>query len=266
LLKPQSAEQTYLTKLAREAETLRRLGEDAILATKRIAPADAAAPDKGQALGLMRQLVTAVGEMVVKLRLAATEGSALADKVFSPTAGFEELPEEQAKALKELKKEKEKEEKAKAAQLQQMQQQRGGGAMRGYSRGRGSYGYQPYQVPAAFNPMMMASQASMQQQWPVQGMQGQQQMGAMMPQQGYMWHPDGYMAGMGRGRGAAFYKPDTRVVAKCYACGVLGHYAKDGMCLPGAREAFQAAQMQNLAAAAGAAPLALAGPSAGGGN
>ena len=115
--------------------------------------------------------------------------------------------------------------------------------------------------------MMMAATAGVQQQWPGQGIQTQQQMGCMMSPPGYMWHPDGYMVGAGRGRGAAYYKPDARVVAKCYACGVLGHYSKDNVCLPGAREAYQAAQMGSMAAAAaGVVPLALQGPSTGGGN
>ena len=60
--------------------------------------------------------------MVLQLRMAAAVGLELADKVFSPVAGYDELPEEQAKAFGEYKKEQEKESRAKAQQAA-----RGGG-------------------------------------------------------------------------------------------------------------------------------------------
>ena len=91
--------------------------------------------------------------MVLQLRMAAAEGLELADKVFSPVAGYDELPEEQAKAFREYKREQEKESRAKAQQAA-----RGGEGGRGASgyRGRGHYGYQPYIVPQQYGQQMTA--------------------------------------------------------------------------------------------------------------
>ena len=33
-------------------------------------------------------------------------------------------------------------------------------------------------------------------------------------------------------------------MARCYSCGTVGHFSKDGVCLPGAREAYQAVMAQ----------------------
>ena len=72
----------------------------------------------------------------------------MADKVFSPTAGYEGLSAEQIKILKELDKEKEKEEQQRKNQAQTQAQEpqmyggRGGYVHRPYHRGQGYY--RPY--------------------------------------------------------------------------------------------------------------------------
>ena len=78
-------------------------------------------------------------------RMALERGAAVADKVFSPTAGYEGLSAEQVKILKELDKEREKEEQEKKKQqaLQETQTGSGrGGYYRPYNRGQGFY--RPY--------------------------------------------------------------------------------------------------------------------------
>ena len=97
--------------------------------------------------------------------------------------------------------------------------------------------------------------ASQQQAWPPV----QQQVPApaysyQVPPPQY-WHPDGF--GGGRGGGLQ-YRPE-RSVAKCYGCGVLGHYNKDNRCLPGAKEAYQALQA-SMQSGQQNQQLAIAGP------
>ena len=69
------------------------------------------------------------------------------------------------------------------------------------------------------------------------------------------WHPDGFVGGRG---GSLQYRPE-RSVAKCYGCGVLGHYNKDNRCLPGAKEAYQALQA-SMQSGQQNQQLAIAGP------
>ena len=105
----------------------------------------------------------------------------------------------------------------------------------------------------------------------IQPMQNQQGVWAMQfPQQQQMayQHPDGYYVGRGRGG----FRSENRPVAKCYGCGALGHFNKDNLCLPGAREAYMAIQMamqqgqgsQQMAMqqVQGAQQLAVTGPAA----
>ena len=206
------------------------------------------------ALRLQRQLVLDIGGTVLQTRMAAAEGMELAEKIFSPVAGYDELPEDQAKAFKEYKKEQEKEAKARAQQAARGRGGRGGG---GY-RGRGYYNYQPYTIPPQYGHQVMqtapapAGYAGQQQAWPA----AQQQLAysTQVPPPQY-WHTDGF--GGGRGGGFQGYRPE-RSVAKCYGCGVLGHYNKDNRCLPGAREAYQAIQASMQAGQ----QLALTGPGA----
>ena len=54
------------------------------------------------ALRLQRQLVREIGGTVLQMRMAAAEGMELADKIFSPVAGYDELQEDQAKASKNI--------------------------------------------------------------------------------------------------------------------------------------------------------------------
>ena len=259
-----------MTTVARSVETMRQLGEDAVLELLQLtpAPAPAAAPDvpaiQGRVLRMVRQMVLDAGETVLKLRMAAEDGAALANQAWSPVAGYDELPDNIAKAYKELKKDKEKE--AKAAVAQQAQRG-GGGPTRGYYRGRG-YHYQPYvvpqtytaqqQLPAAMGAPPPGYAAQQQQMWPGQTAPGQQ-----YGYQQVLWPPDGYMHGGFRGRGGL--RPDVRSVAKCYGCGVLGHFNKDNVCLPGAREAYQALQASMQLGQAGQ-QLAIQGPPGTGGN
>ena len=217
------------------------------------------------ALRLQRQLVLDLMGTVLQLCMAAAEGMELADKIFSLVAGYDGLHEDQAKAFKEYKKEQEKESKAKAQQAA-----RGGGGYRGAGgyRGRGYYNYQPYTVPQQYGQQ---PPAVMQQAQAPPGYAGQQQVWPAAQQQtsapvyGYQappppqyWHPDGFVGG--RGGGFQGYRPE-RSVAKCYGCGVLGHYNKDNRCLPGAREAYQAIQASMQAGQQGQ-QLALTGPGA----
>ena len=215
-----------MTKTVRALETARQAGEDVLLQLAQLSVADAAVPEiQAAAQRQARQQVLDLGTLVLHLRMAATEGRDMVEHIFSPVAGIDELPEEQAKAFRERKKEKEKEEKARATAAQAAAQSaaqsanRGGGYYRGSYRGRGGYGYQPYQVPQQYAP-----------QGPCYGYQ---------PTQQRFWHPDGYNS---RGRGFQGLGHDPRAAAKCYGCGVNGHFNKDNACLPGAREAYQALQ------------------------
>ena len=249
---------------------MRQLVEDAILA---LAPLPVAAADtaaKTRVLLLLRQAVLAQNKVITRQHMAASEGSAMAEKVFSQGTAIEGLDEEAAKAYKEAKKEKEKEAKAAAvallaAQQAQAAQSRGGGVFRGGYRGR--YNYHPYQQYQA-SPV----QAYSQQYVPAQGM-------AMMPAQGQQ--PQGYVQQHGQDSFLVQQQPryfmnqrgsmqlqQPRGVAMCYGCGQMGHYNKDNVCQPGAREAYMQLQAggQGIAIAGGGQQLALQGPGAAGGN
>ena len=89
------------------------------------------------------------------------------------------------------------------------------------------------QSPAVMQqPQAPPGYTGQQQVWPA----AQQQ--PMAPAYGYQVpppqyrHPDGFVGG--RGGGFQGYQPESSV-AKCYGCGVLGHYNKDNRCLPGVR-------------------------------
>ena len=115
---------------------------------------------KARVLLLLRQAVLTQNRVITRQHLAASEGSVMAEKVFSQGTAIEGLDEEAAKAYKEAKK----------AQQAQAAQSRGGGAYRGGYRGRYNYHpYQQYQVPQM--------QAYSNQYAPAPGM-------AMMPAQG----------------------------------------------------------------------------------
>ena len=248
-------EQTFLTSLARKAETIRQLGEDSLLEWVATAAEGANVADiRVRALRIQRQLVTDVGELVNQLRMAAAEGADIASQAWSPVADYEDLPEDVAKSFKDLKKEQEKAEKAKT----QQGQRGGGGPYRGYGRGRGYY-YQPYIVPQQPNLMSQPPPVQQQQIWPGQQVTQQGQYAYPIQQQ-YQYHPDGYT---NRGRGS--FRPDGRPVAKCYGCGVIGHFNKDNVCLPGAREAYQALQA-GMFQRQGGPQLAIQGPPGTGGN
>ena len=246
----------------RKLEDMRSQAEDCLLQIAGLTAQGANVENiQAAALRLQRQLVREIGGTVLQMRMAAAEGMELADKIFSPVAGYDELQEDQAKAFKEYKKEQEKENKAKAQQAA-----RGGGGGRGYGgyRGRGYYNYQPYTIPQQYGqqaPVMMQQVqqqpgfAGQQQAWPP----AQQQVAApaysyQVPPPQY-WHPDGFVGGRG---GILQYRPE-RSVAKCYGCGVLGHYNKDNRCLPGAKEAYQALQA-SMQSGQQNQQLAIAGP------
>ena len=246
-----------MTKTVRALETARQAGEDVLLQLAQLSVADAAVPEiQAAAQRQARQQVLDLGTLVLQLRMAATEGRDMVEHIFSPVAGFDELPEEQGKAFRERKKEKEKEETARATAAQAAAQSaaqsanRGGGYYRGAYRGRGGYGYQPYQVPQQYAPqgpclMVPPPQPGVFQSAPTPQQQGWgqppppgQQYGYQTTQQRF-WHPDGYNS---RGRGFQGLGHNPRAAAKCYGCGVNGHFNKDNACLPGAREAYQALQ------------------------
>ena len=140
-------EQIFLTKTVRKVENMRSQAEDCLLQIVGLTALGANVADiQAAALRLQRQLVLELGGMVLQLRMAAAEGLELADKVFSPVAGYDELPEEQAKAFRESKREQEKESRAKAQQAA-----RGGGG-RSQSRwisGQGSLRLQAVHLSAA---------------------------------------------------------------------------------------------------------------------
>ena len=96
----------------RQTEQVRQLMEDAIIT---LAPMPVAAENnatKAKGLLLLRQAVLAQNRVITRQHLAASEGSVMAEKVFSQGMAIEGLDEEAAKAYKEAKKEKEKEAKA----------------------------------------------------------------------------------------------------------------------------------------------------------
>ena len=212
--------------------------------------------------------------------MALERGAAVADKVFSPTAGYEGLSAEQVKILKELDKEREKEEQEKKKQqaLQETQTGSGrGGYYRPYNRGQGFY--RPYynlhqqyggqgvgkagqqgqqqqlqqQQYGQQQPMHQQNQFGQMQHPMTQApMQQQNSPGAQQPQ----YRPPGQQL-MGRSQ-----RPDPRAAAFCYGCGEVGHYARDNVCQPGVAAAFRAKLQQQVAAgvqpvgqqAGGAAP------------
>ena len=91
----------------RQTEQVRQLMEDAIIT---LAPMPVAAENnatKAKGLLLLRQAVLAQNRVITRQHLAASEGSVMAEKVFSQGTAIEGLDEEAAKAYKEAKKEKE---------------------------------------------------------------------------------------------------------------------------------------------------------------
>ena len=252
----------------RQTEQVRQLMEDAIIT---LAPMPVAAENnatKAKGLLLLRQAVLAQNRVITRQHLAASEGSVMAEKVFSQGMAIEGLDEEAAKAYKEAKKEKEKEAKAAllAAQQAQVAQSRGGGIYRGGYRGRYNnyHAYQPYQAPqiqAYGNQYVTAPGMAMVTA------QGQQLQG-FVQQHGH----DGYVVQqqpryfMNQRGGIQLQQPGG--VTMCYGCGQLGHYNKDNVCQPGAREAYMQLRAggQGVAIAGGGQQLALQGYGAGGGN
>ena len=112
--------------------------EDAVIAIKALPVAAAEEPRKEAVVKLLRQTVLDVGGTATQMRMALERGAVVADKVFSPTAGYEGLSAEQVKILKELDKEKEKEEQQRKTQAQTQAQEP---QMYG---GRGGYVHRPY--------------------------------------------------------------------------------------------------------------------------
>ena len=76
--------------------------EDAVIAIKALPVAAAEEPRKEAVVKLLRQTVLDVGGTATQMRMALERGAVVADKVFSPTAGYEGLSAEQVKILKEL--------------------------------------------------------------------------------------------------------------------------------------------------------------------
>ena len=102
-----------MTKTVQSVEELRQLGEDLLLGALQRQPA-ADAPEAtrttfAEELRKHRKLVLEAGQVILKMRMAVSEGLAVADRVFSPTLRFDGLTEEQQKALKDSRKETEKE-------------------------------------------------------------------------------------------------------------------------------------------------------------
>ena len=126
------------------------------------------------------------------MRMALERGAAVADKVFSPTAGYEGLSAEQVKILKELDKEREKEEQEKKKQqaLQETQTGSGrGGYYHPYNRGQGFYRpyynlHQQYGGQGSGGAGQQGQQQQLQQQ-----QYGQQQPMHQQNQFGQMQHP-----------------------------------------------------------------------------
>ena len=122
-------EQRQFVDHVRQTEQVRQLLEDAILTLAPLPVAVADNATKAKGLLLLRQAVLAQNKVITRQHLAASEGSVMAEKVFSQGTAIEGLDEEAAKAYKEAKKEREKETKAAllAAQQAQAAQNRGGG-------------------------------------------------------------------------------------------------------------------------------------------
>ena len=144
-------EQRQFVDHVRQTEQVRQLLEDAVLTLAPLPVAVADNATKAKGLLLLRQAVLAQSKVITRQHLVASEGSVMAEKVFSQGTAIEGLDEEAAKAYKEAKKEREKETKAAllAAQQAQAAQNRGGGVYRGGYRGRYNnyHVYQPYQIP-----------------------------------------------------------------------------------------------------------------------
>ena len=116
--------------------------EDAVIALKTLPVAEANTPARDAIVKQLRQTALDMGGTATQMRMALERGAVVADKVFSPTAGYEGLSAEQIKMLKELDKEKEKEEQTKRQQALQETQTysgRGGYVQRPYNRGQGYY-------------------------------------------------------------------------------------------------------------------------------
>ena len=264
--------------------------EDAVIAIRALPVAAAEEPRKEAVVKLLRQTVLDVGGTATQMRMALERGAVVADKVFSPTAGYEGLSAEQVKILKELDKEKEKEEQQRKTQAQTQAQEpqmyggRGGYVHRPYHRGQGYYRpyFNPHQQFAAsgsgYGQQMFeqVGQGGQQQQFvqpqyqaqqmrPQQNMGGQPQTGQQMQmvqqpqhqQQSYPGSGQQQYGGAGQQNMGGSQRPDPRLNAFCYGCGEAGHYARDNLCRPGAAAAFRAKLQQQVAAgvqAAGPAP------------
>ena len=249
--------------------------EDAVLAVKVLPVAEANTAARDAVVKQLRQTALDVGGTVTQMRMALERGAAVADKVFSPTAGYEGLSAEQVKILKELDKEREKEEQEKKKQQALQETQTGGGRggyYRPYNRGQGFYrpyynphqqyggqgggGAGPHGYAAAGGQQGQQQQFQQQQYGQQQPVHQQNQFGQMqqpmvqapMQQQHppeaqqHQYGPPGQQL-MGRSQ-----RPDPRAAAFCYGCGEVGHYARDNVCQPGVAAAFRAKLQQQVAA------------------
>ncbi len=196
---------------------------------------------------LLRRAITEQNVLITSVMVAMELGLEKARGVFDKAEAYDAagLSDEQSRALKKAREEKEK---IKAEQ-QQSQQQWGYGGGRG--RGRGGYRSQPYyyqqQVPVAAQqiPAYYAAQAPIVQQ--------PMTMGAANAGQ---WAPPGSMMFVPQYRQQVGRKGDSI----CYRCGQRGHFGKDGLCVPGAQEAYAAAKQQQVASSAAGGPVDLSIP------
>ena len=266
-MKPNTAEEILQVKMTTRLNQGLLAVEDAVIALKTLPVAEANTPARDAIVKQLRQTALDMGGTATQMRMALERGAAVADKVFSPTAGYEGLSAEQIKMLKELDKEKEKEEQTKrqqALQETQTSSSRGGYVQRPYNRGQGYYrpyfnpyqqyggggqGQQHYETPAAA-PQVQQQGYQQQHQFNQQQQYGQvqQQFVPATQQQAASGQQQQQFAPMGQQQFVRSQRPDPRAQAFCYGCGEVGHYARDNACRPGASAAFKAKLQQQVAA------------------
>ena len=81
-----------MTKTVQSVEELKQLGEDVLLGMLQRQPVeDALDADRtsfAAELRKQRKLILEAGQVILKMRMAVSEGLAVADRVFSPTLAY----------------------------------------------------------------------------------------------------------------------------------------------------------------------------------
>lgn len=215
-------DQEYLAAVASKIVDLREAAEDLVLVANE---------ETVEALKVrLVQGTRAVMEQAAKLHsmslVAAKEGPDMAQKIFIPAPTYGDLGEEETKLLEKYRKEKENTKKKEAAELSKSSWKSNNNARTTpYKSGYGG-GYSGYGGGGGINSWAI-QQLLMQQLTGKAAESGQAKGGA-----GSSGTAGGSGQQAAQDGGYAARIAMARIQYPCHACGIMGHWKKDGVCKP----------------------------------